>query len=93
MPLHELMNVLSEFGELKALVEVRKDSVGICECYCEYAREESMDQALSQLNGKTIRGRNIVMKRAALMNASESKTKITSKVVGGKVNRFEKDLN
>ena len=64
------------------------------ECFCEYITDESTDEALARINTLKIKGRSIIVKRAALMNTAEtSKTKVTSKVVLSQSNRFEKDLN
>ena len=94
---YEVMNLLSEYGELRSFVDISKDK-SMVECHCEYTTDEATDDALKKLNSLKLKGRSIIAKRAVLMNP-DNKTKVTSKVVQNQQqpvqssSRFKRDLN
>ena len=84
LPEYEIMNILSEFGELKSFLDLTKDNAG-SECFCEYNSDDATEEALKRLNLTRLKGRQISAKRAALMGNVEavSKTKMTQVKTSG----------
>lgn len=100
---HEVINILSEAGELKSFQAISTSKTG-SQCFCEFRDEQMAEEYLAKINQLKIKGRPIIAKRAALMNTSEtsklgavgksSSSATTAKTVSRpKSNVFEKDLN
>jgi RNA recognition motif-containing protein len=79
----ELVNYLSEFGELISFIDETKD-VNSSSCYCEYVNDKETEEALKKLDNSKLKGRSVIGKRSMLMKIKDnSKTKITSTISKG----------
>lgn len=86
---HEIINFLIAFGELKSFSPVLSGQT-LAQCFFEYQRGQDTENCLEKVSGARLKGKQVTIKRAALM-ADTAKGSLVKSKPKTSSSFFEKD--
>lgn len=87
---YEVINFLITFGELKSFYPVLSGHT-LTQCFFEYHKGEDTENCLAKVSGARLKGKQVNIKRAALMADTGKSTLVKSKPKASSF--FEKDFS